>query len=83
MTEESVKKLSTESLLNTKKGQKVLLWALIGLTVALLFFPIYAMINGKEYDAIDFVMPICTLGGAFSVWDPIKKINKELANRNH
>lgn len=83
MTEESLKKMSTESLINTKKGQKFLLWTLLVLTVALLFFPIYAMINGKEYDVIDFVMPICTIGGAFSVWDPIKKINKELANRNN
>lgn len=82
MTKESVKKLSTENLINQKKGQKVLLIALIGLTVALLFFPIYYMMNDKDYDIFEFVMPICTIGGAVSVWMEMSIINKELSNRS-
>lgn len=82
MTKESVKKLSTENLTKQKKGHQVLLGALIGLTVALLFFPIYYMMNGKDYDVFEFVMPLCTIGGAVSVWMEMSIINKELANRS-
>jgi len=84
MTKESVKKITTESLINQKKGHKVLLWALIGLTIALLSFPIYDMIKGKgqEYEVIDFIMPLCTIGGAVSVWMEMNIINKELSNIN-
>ena len=82
MTEEALKKLTTESLKNQKKGQKILLGALLGLTVALLFFPLYGMMNGKELDTFEFIMPICTIGGAFLVWDEMRKINKELVSRN-
>jgi len=82
MTKESVKKIATESLINQKKGQNILLWALIGLTIALLAFPIYAIIKGREYELFDFVMPLCTIGGAISVWMEMNIINKELATRN-
>lgn len=83
MTKESVEKITTESLIKHKSGQKVLLWALIGLTIALLSFPIYDMIKGKgQYEVIDFIMPLCTIGGAVSVWMEISLINKELSNRN-
>ncbi len=81
MTKESVKKIATESLINQKKGHKILLWALIVLTVALLSFPIYAIIKGQEYELFDFVMPLCTIGGAISVWMEMSIINKELSNR--
>ena len=82
MTKESVKKIATESLINQKKGHKILLGALIGLTIALLSFPIYHMIKGQEYELLDFVMPFCTIGGAVSVWMEMSIINKELSNRN-
>lgn len=81
MTKESVKKIATESLINQKRGHKILLIALIGVTVALLFFPIYYITNGKDYDAFEFVMPLCTIGGAVSVWMEMSIINKELSNR--
>ena len=81
MTKESVKKITTESLINQKKGHKVLFGALLGLTIALLSFPIYYMIKGQEYELFDFVMPLCTIGGAVSVWMEMSIINKELFNR--
>jgi len=82
MTKESVKKITTESLINQKRGHKVILGALIGLTIALLFFPIYYMIKGQEYEMFDFIMPLCTIGGAVSVWMEMSIINKELATRD-
>lgn len=82
MTKESVKKIATESLVNQKKGHKILLGALLGLTIALLSFPIYYMIKGQEYELFDFVMPLCTIGGAVSVWMEMSIINNELSNRN-
>ncbi len=83
MTKESVKRLSTENLINQKKGHKILLIALIGVTVALLFFPIYYIMNGKDYDVFEFVMPLCSIGGAASVWMEMNIINNELSNRKN
>jgi len=82
MTEEVIKKLPTENLKNQKKGQKILLGALLGLTIALLFFPLYDRLNGKEFDALEFIIPICTIVCAFPIWNEMKKINKELASRD-
>ena len=82
MTEESLKKMTTESLRNQKKGQNILLYTSIGLTVVLLFFPLNGMMNGNEFDVSEFIIPICTVGGAFSVWEEIRKINKELSSRD-
>ncbi len=82
MKEETIKKLTTENLEKHKKGQKVLLYVLLVLAVLLCYFGISDVQGGKEFKLWDFIMPICALGGAFSVWDVIKKINKELASRN-
>ena len=82
MTKESVKKITPERLISHKKGHKVILVALLAVAIALLFFPIYGMMNGQEFDMSEFVIPLCTIGGAISVWMEMSIINKELATRN-
>lgn len=81
MTEETIKKLTTENLEKHKKGQKVLLYVLLLLAALLCYFGISDIQGGKAFEMWNFIMPICALGGAFSVWDVIKKINKELNSR--
>ena len=83
MTEESLKKLTTESLINQKKGQKVMLWLLLGVSIALLTYLITDMMNGKEFKANEFIIPLCAISGGYFVWNDIRKINKELSSRDH
>ncbi|MEM1120716.1 MAG: hypothetical protein AAGJ18_09725 [Bacteroidota bacterium] len=82
MTEESLKKLSTEHLKSTKKGHNFLFWMLNGLAIVLLLFPLYDLLKGEEFEIMELTMSICCVGGALPLWEEIKKINKELATRN-
>ena len=68
MTEEKLRILTKEGLISQKKGQIVLLLLLVGVAIALLYFPLVDKLNSKESDALELVIPLCCIASTFFVW---------------
>lgn len=81
MKEEELKELTVEELKKKQKGIKTLMFLFIPVIIGLGYFSISDYLNGQQ-DMPVSIIAVCSIGGLFALFKPMRQIKAELESRN-